>query len=133
MRKLTFLVAILLLITIGCKEDESETWKNQLTLGTGINTSDFTLINETTAFTNDLIFFRLESADDMNGSPVRIVITNMANNQSANYDYPSIQSYGHIYMASLPVTESGSYKATGILTKTNKTVASVQFTVQLTD
>lgn len=131
MRNLMFFVTIVMLLISGCGKVETETWKNQLTLGTGMNASDFTLVNESTAFTANTIYFRLESADDMNGSPVRIVITNLANNQSANYDFPSLQSYGHIYISSLAVGETGSYKATGILTKTNKTVASIQFTVDL--
>jgi hypothetical protein len=136
MKKLTgLLVLIIILASTACdkKDDSSSTdeFSNSLKLGTGMNASNFTLTGEGTVFPEgSAIYFRLESKDDMAGSPVRITLKNNGTSVSDNYDYPSLQSYGHIYMSAIAVGTPGSYTATGILTTGNKTIASISFTVQ---
>lgn len=106
-----------------------------MTLGTGLNASNpFLLVGEGTSFTGvpATIYFRLESADDMGGSAVNIAI---GKNMSGAYladttiNYPSIQSYGHIFLSAFTLRTIGSYRATGGLATGNKTIASVDFTV----
>ena len=135
MRKLTGLLLVVIVIASGCaKKDNSSSkdeFSNSLKLGTGMNASNFTLTGEGTAFPQQsTIYFRLESKDDMAGSPVKITVKSLATSLSESYDYPSLQSYGHIYMSAFTVPLPGSYTATGILTTGNKTIASVSFTIQ---
>ncbi|MEI6750492.1 MAG: hypothetical protein ACOYMF_01675 [Bacteroidales bacterium] len=134
MRKLTGLLLVIIVIASGCaKKDDStkDEFSNSLKLGTGMNASNFTLTGEGTVFQQQsTIYFRLESKDDMAGSPVRITVKNLATSLSENYEYPSLQSYGHIYMSAISAPLPGSYTATGILTTGNKTIAYINFTVQ---
>jgi hypothetical protein len=110
--------------------------KNQLTLGTGLNASNpFLLVGEGTSFTGvpATIYFRLESADDMGGSAVNIAISKKVNGSylaDTTINYPSIQSYGTIFLSAFTLQTTGSYRATGILQTGNKTIASVDFTIQ---
>jgi hypothetical protein len=124
----------------GCKKDDSGTSSDQFTdnlkLGTGMNASNFTLTGEGSTFTatpNNVIYWRLESKDDMAGSAVTIKIEKNVNGTftaSASFPFTNPQSYGHIMMSAFPWNQTGSYRATGILTATSKTVASKDFTVQ---
>jgi len=126
-----FLLIAMLLVVACDKDDESEstTWKNALTFGTGTDGTNFTLDGESTTFPAGTIYFRLESKEDMAGSPVRIVITDLSTGEVLTYDYPVLQNYGHIYLSALVVPTSGSYRATGILTTGNITVASINLTI----
>ena len=132
MKKLTGLLMVIILITSACEKDSSsDDFSNSLKLGTGINSSNFTLNGEGTVFLQGTtISFRLESKDDMAGSPVRISINQVGLAIFVDYDFPSIQSYGHIYMSSFNAPMPGNYTATGILTSGNKTIATIDFTVQ---
>jgi hypothetical protein len=77
MNKLTLAptAALLLLCFSGCKKDDPSTNADQstdkLTLGVGLNASNlFQVTGETTTFTatsNLMIYWRLESKDDMAG------------------------------------------------------------------
>ena len=94
------------------------------------------LAGKTTTFTatpNLTIDWRLESKDDMADSAVSIKIQKSVNGtytavQSA--PYPNPQSYGPIKISSFPWTQTGTYRATGILTVRTKTVATCDFTVK---
>jgi len=133
MKKLTGLLLVVILITSGCTKSDSSTdeFSNSLKLGTSINGSNFTLNGEGTVFQRGTtICFRLESKDDIAGSTVRIAINEIGTNVYENHDYPSVQNYGHISMSSFSVANPGNYTATGILTTGNKTVASINFTIQ---
>ena len=133
--KKIFLLLLVVLAIASCskKSDDSTTpaYSNKLELGTGFNpTNLFELTGKGTTFSlQSGIYFRLESADDMAGSAVRIQIDTQTGTAVATYDYPSIQSYGHIYLSTFSVEVPGNYKATGILVNGNKTIASVNFVV----
>jgi len=124
----------------GCKKDDSGTSSDQFTdnlkLGTGINATTMTISGETTTFpatANNMIYWRLESKDDMAGSSVSIKIEkNVGGTFSTvqTYPFPNPQSYGHIMLSAFPWSTAGSYRATGILTIGNKVVATRDFTVQ---
>ena len=125
------LAAVLLLA--GCdKDDSSDTFTNQITLGTGLNSGNFfELTGEGTVFpAGALLYFRLESKEDMNGSDVRLRIENLSTSQSQVMDYAALQDYGHIYISSFTAPAAGNYSVTGILVDGNKTIASLNMTLQ---
>ena len=143
MNKLTLAMtaALLLLCFSGCKKDDASTnadqFTDKLTLGLGLNSSNlFQLTGETTTFTatpNLMIYWRLESKDDMAGSAVTIKIEKLVSGTYTTVQsipYPNPQSYGHIMLSSFPMTQTGSFRTTGILTTGTKTVATRDFTVQ---
>lgn len=125
------LLFAILLFSTSCNKSTDSTsseFSNSLKLGTGFSTT-FDLAGEGTTFQHGTnIYFRLESKDDMAGSPVRINVK--GSGVDVNFDFQNPQSYGHILISAFSVTNSGSYTATGILTTGNKTVASINFTVK---
>ena len=138
---LSILTAVLLLsLLAGCKKDDASTNSDQFTdnlkLGTGMNASNFTISGETTSFIgtpNSMIYWRLESKDDMAGSVVSIKIEKIVNGTlttAQSFPFQNPQSYGHIMLSAFPWSQAGSYRATGILTATSKVVATRDFTVQ---
>lgn len=131
MKKLTVLLLAIILMAAMCEKEESDDFSNSLKLGTSINSSNFTLNGEGTLFQQGTsISFRLECKDDMAGSPVMISIKEVGSVTSTDYNYPSLQGYGHLYMSAFNAPAPGNYTATGILTAGNKTIASINFTVQ---
>jgi hypothetical protein len=136
MKKIFLLVLVVLAIASCSKKSDSTTttgFSNKLELGTGLNPSNlFQLTGVGTTFKlGGTIYFRLESADDMGSSAVRIQIDKQDGTAVATYDYPSIQSYGHIFLSTFSVEVPGNYKATGILLTGNKTIASASFVVAM--
>jgi len=121
----------------GCKEKSTESgdeYSNKLTLGTGLNPANlFQLTGEGTNFNKNVpIFFRLESKDDMAGSAVKIKIEVKSNgtySDHKSFDFPNPQSYGHILLSSFTLDAAGSYRASGILTAGNKSIATKEFVV----
>jgi hypothetical protein len=113
--KFTLLACSLLLFaSVGCGSGSS--FQDSLRFGTGIGGNGFDLVGESSSFsvttlgTTGQIYFRLESAQDMGSRAVRLYINYAAG--GVNYwqnDYPSIQSYGHIFLSSFRVTDAGSY------------------------
>jgi hypothetical protein len=142
MRFLTtlFIIASMVMFSSCNKDDSSSSsdqYSNKLTLGTGMNASNFSLIGEGNAFTRvsgtAIIYYRLESATDQGGGGVSIRIEKQSGSSYTivgTYNYPNLQNYGHITMSSFNVSEAGSYRATGLLTSSSTTVATVAFTVQ---
>jgi len=137
---LPILTALLLVLLIaGCKKDDSGTSSVQFTdnlkLGTGINASTMTISGETTTFpamANNMIYWRLESKDDMAGSSVTMKIEKNANGTLRtvqSFPFQNPQSYGHIMLSSFPWSAAGSYRATGILNANSRVVATRDFTV----
>jgi hypothetical protein len=137
------LVAFLAVLTVtsGCKKDDDATsptqYTNKLTLGTGMNATNFTLTGEGTTFTrvggSAMISYRLESAADYGGAGVSIKIeksTGSSYTTVGTYAYANPQNYGHIIMSAFAVADAGSYRATGLLTASSATVATTTFTVQ---
>ena len=135
--KKIFLLVIVVLAFASCSkksEDTSTTgFTNKIELGTGLNPSNlFQLTGVGSTFKlGGTIYFRLECADDMGSSAVRIQIDKQDGTAVATYDYPSIQSYGHIFLSTFSVEVPGNYKATGILMTGNKTIASASFVVAM--
>lgn len=127
----------LLFTGIVCEKNpsSSDSFKNELTLGTGM--SGFQLTGVSTTFArvggSVQVYWRLESAADMAGSDVVLSIEKNSAGTWNSYNsqtFPHLQDYGHIMVSSITMTEPGSYRATGILATGNKTVASVEFSVQ---
>jgi hypothetical protein len=135
MKKIFFLLLITLAVVSCSKKSDSTSstvFTNKLTLGTGVNPSNlFELTGVNTSFTaSTTIYFRLESADDMAGSAVRLQIEQQDGTPVFSQNYPNPQSYGHILVSNFPpITRAGSYVATGILVTGSKTVASINFTM----
>jgi hypothetical protein len=133
MKKIFFLLLITLAVVSCSKKSDSTTstqYSNKLALGTGINPGNlFELTGVGTTFpVSSLIYFRLESADDMGGSKIRIQIDNQDGTPYTTVpDYDNSQSYGHIFLSGFSLPDKGNYKATGILVTGLKTVASVNF------
>lgn len=134
---IAFLIIFSIFAGMSCeKNPASNEFKNQLTLGTGM--SGFTLIGQGTTFNRGnsgslQLYWRLESATDMAGSDVTIKIDNISSGTPVFYvsqPYANKQSYGHIMLSSITISDAGSYRATGILVTGSKQVATVDFTVQ---
>jgi hypothetical protein len=133
---LLFLFGFLMLALAGCNDKSttsSSDFKNSLVLGK--NMSGFTIIGETTSFSDSTsIFWRLESKEDMEGSAVEIQISKSVSGgyQTVNtFSFPNPQSYGHIMLSSYNHTfGKGSFRATGKLVTGNKTVAIKDYTIQ---
>jgi len=133
MKKLVYLLFIsLALVSCSKKSDSSSSaYSNSLALGTGFNVTNFQLTGVSTTFpVNSTIYFRLESTDDMGGSKVRIQIDNADGTPYTTVpDFENPQSYGHIFISGFSLPAKGSFKATGILVTGNKTIASINFTI----
>lgn len=135
MKKILFLLLISF-VAVSCSKKSDDTtsssgYSNSLTLGTGVNYSNFTLTGAGTSFSkNSTIYFRLESSDDMAGSKVRLVFyKGDGTYYSTAPDYDNPQSYGHIFISGFSLPDAGSFKVTGILVTGNKTIASANFTL----
>ncbi len=132
MKKIIFLVISGLLLVACSKKSEDSEFSNSLAFGTGLNPSNlFELVGQGTIFpASSTIYFRLESQEDMAGSSVMIKLNHLDGSLYNSYTFPSIQSYGHIYLTGFSVPDAGSYTAIGILVTGNKTVASQSLTIQ---
>jgi hypothetical protein len=138
MRTGIVIMSLCLLSTgIDCEKNpsSSDTFKNELTLGTGM--SGFQLTGVSTTFTlvggSVQIFWRLESAADMAGSDVILSIEKNSAGTWVSYNsqtFPRLQDYGHIMVSSINISEYGSFRATGKLATGDITVASEEFSVQ---
>jgi hypothetical protein len=136
----TLTVLLLTLFMIGCNKDDATTNSSQftdnLTLGTGLNSSNlFQLTGESTTFSGSsvIIYWRLESKDDMAGSAISIKIEKLVNGSYTTvqtFPYTNPQNYGHIMLSTFVWIQNGSFRATGILNATSKTVATREFSVQ---
>jgi hypothetical protein len=132
MKKVLF-VLLGIVILSGCskKSTTDNPYSNSLQLGTGISsTNSFNLTGIGTSFyASSLIYFRLESADDQGGSSIKLQINKQDGTSYNSFTYPSVQSYGHIFLSSFSISDPGTYTAIGIIVTGNKTVASQSFTI----
>lgn len=137
MKQIALCIILIPLVVLGCKKDDAtstqaDQFTNKLTVGTGI--SGFSLINESTTFyrviSSATVYWRLESAVDMAGSAVTIKIDRPSGSNYQTLNFSNPQSYGHIMLSSMAIPDTGSFRATGILTATNSTVASIDFVVR---
>jgi hypothetical protein len=109
-RRSLFLRAAMLLAMLSvpaCGGDGD--YQDSLTFGTGVTGTGFTLAGEATSFSlqalkGNPIWFRLESAADINSRFVRLYF-----NDVTNKDYTAVQKYGHITLSNFPVTTVGSF------------------------
>jgi hypothetical protein len=138
MRRSAVLVLSLAVISLfWCSPTKSDNaFSNKLTLGTGQSAANlFNLTGVSTSFTGAplTLYWRLESSDDMAGSQVTIDIKKLSNATYASYKsqtFANPSTYGHIMVSAIGIDTAGSFRATGILVTGNKTVSSVDFTVQ---
>jgi|WetSurMetagenome_2_1015567.scaffolds.fasta_scaffold875832_1 hypothetical protein len=133
MKKILFLIAIVL-ISFSCKKSSdtsTDEFSNKLELGTGTSASNsFVLTGVGTTFTaGSLIYFRLESKDDMAGSNVNMKVMRSNGTDFNTFLFVNPQSYGHIMVSSFAITETGNFMVTGILVNGSKTIASVNIVV----
>ena len=120
-----------MLAVVGCSDkstDSSSEFSNSLVLGTGM--SGFAIVGEKTTFSDStMIYWRLESADDMKGSTVEIQVSKSGSGVGT-FSFPNPQSYGHIMLSGFYHTfGKGSFRATGKLVTGGKTVAFKDYTV----
>jgi hypothetical protein len=124
------LLAVLFLMggMIGaCGGGGGDSFSDKLTVGLGITGTGFDLAGEGTTFSvselgSSSLWFRLESAADLDGRFVRIYIDSLGNDgSSAPYgqkDYEPPQAYGHIFLSTFRITDPGSYRLRGFHVKT---------------
>jgi hypothetical protein len=139
-RKGLLVVSLAVISLFWCSPTKSDNaFSNKLTLGTGLSSANpFNLTGVGISFPGGALlpltlYWRLESSDDMAGSNVTIEIKKLSNATYSSYKsqtYPSAQNYGHIMVSSISIDSAGSFRATGILVTGNKTVSSIDFTVQ---
>ena len=133
MKKLFFLLFISLALVSCSKKSDSTTtsYSNSLALGTGLNPSNlFELTGVASSFpVSTSLYFRLESADDMAGSAVRLKVDQQDGTPIFTQDYTNPQSYGHILLSNFTMSRTGNFVATGILVNGLKTVATTNFTI----
>jgi hypothetical protein len=112
----TMLVLLGLGVITGCGEPDA--FKDSLTFGTGITGTGFTLVGESTTFSlatlgGKPLWFRLESAADLDGRFVRLYTDGITNK-----DFTDVQKTGHITLSNYPVTNAGTYQVKGYYVQT---------------
>jgi hypothetical protein len=131
-------VSTLVLMLTSCEKTDDSGFKNKLTLGTGINPSNyFELTDVGTTFTrigaSAVIYFRLESKDDMEGATVLLDFETLDGGLINTISRPQAQSYGHIMVSSFEwMWDTGTYKIKAYLDMPDgrKFIASIEFEVQ---
>ena len=118
--KLTIL-ASLLLIMVSCKKSDSGTYTDKLTFGTSINYTNFTVNGEGTSFSISPgnVAYRLESAEDFNGNPVKFVIKKSGIVYSTEIYTNNPKPTGHIFMTTLNYALTGSYSVSAYIQKSS--------------
>jgi len=106
------------------ESDSSSEFKNQLTVGIAADYTKFALIGEGPILYCDFlpmaVHWRLESKDDMGGSPASLVLQKSSDALVYTTDTTMLiqnpQSYGHILMSSFAIKAKGYYRMIGSLT-----------------
>ncbi|MBI5538580.1 MAG: hypothetical protein HY951_00855 [Bacteroidia bacterium] len=127
----TLILIIIIISFSSCKKEKvtEDEFTNNISLGTSMSTSSMELTGVSTNFYHSsAIWFRIESVDDMAGSNVKLLVEK-ADTTYYSAEFTNPQSYGHIFISSFNINETGNYKATGILVNGNKTISSINFTV----
>lgn len=123
--------AIFLLISFSCKKTTTDTFKDQLTFGTSVNYTDFTLVGEGSTFsvTPGNVAFRLESSEDFNGNPVKFVIKKDGITYSTDIYTNNPKPTGHIFIPTKNYGLKGSYSVSAFIQKSSgdQSVASASF------
>jgi hypothetical protein len=124
-------LAFIFLLSFSCKKDDKGTYKDQLTFGTSINYTNFTLGGEGSTFsiTPGTVAYRLESSEDFNGNAVKFVIKKDGITYSTEIYSTNPKPTGHIFMTSLNYGQKGSYSVSAYIQKStgDQSVASGTF------
>lgn len=107
-------------------------FSDELTLGTGM--AGFNLVGETTSFhgTPCTLCFRLESSEDLQGSPIEIRVEQATGENYTSFQtftFPSLQSYGHIYLSSFGLVSTGQFRAKGVKVTSGRVIAMREFRI----
>jgi hypothetical protein len=138
-RSIIYLASFLIIFSFAkCKKDDSSGFSNKISLGTGIDiTNAFNLSGEGSTFTqiggSVIIYFRLESADDMNGETVILDFLTSSGSLINTITRPAAQSYGHIMVSSFEwLGSKGNFTVKAYLNPSTgkKLIASKDFTIQ---
>jgi len=116
------IVTSLLLISFSCKKkDTGSDFTNKLTFGTGIVYTNFTLTGEGSTFsvTPGNVAYRLESAEDFNGNPIKFVIQKSGITYSTEIYANNPKPTGHIFMTTPNYAQKGSYSVSAYIQKTS--------------
>ena len=128
--KLTAL-ALVLVLSFSCKKATTGDFKDQLTFGTSINYTDFTLGGEGSTFstTPGNVAYRLESSEDFNGNSVKFVIKKDGITYSTEIFSNNPKPTGHIFMTTFNYGQKGSYSVSAYIVKSSgdQSVASSSF------
>ena len=125
------------LFVSSCEEKDDSGFINELSLGTGVSTTNyFDLTGAGSTFTiiggSAVIYFRLESKDDMEGATVILDFETTAGGLINTISRTQAQSYGHIMVSSFEwMWNAGTYRIKAYLDKNGGKVfiASTEFTV----
>jgi len=135
-------VFISIVLCIACftaceKKEADNEFSNQITLGTGLNHSNyFELSGESSDFYqvggSAIIYVRVESAEDIAGNPILLEFKTLDNSLINSISRPSTQDYGHILISSFEwMWTAGTYKVEAYIVQGDdkKFVAETVFTV----
>ena len=117
LNQLRALVLVVSAFLVACGEGDS--FSNSLRFGTGVAAPDyFTLVGESSSFSlaalgDSPVWFRLESAEDINKRFVRLYFDDITNK-----DFTPPQDYGHIMLSSFSVSNPGTFQVKGFYVKT---------------
>ena len=116
LRALVLGLACLASVSLTACGSGGDQFSNRLTFGTGIGQGGdaFALVNEGTTFTAPDIWFKLETAEDLDSRAVRLYIND---GTYATKDYTPSQTYGHYFLSSFRITDPGTYTVKGYLVK----------------
>lgn len=107
-------VLVVGLLVLGCG---GSSFKDELTFGTGIDSSGFSLTGASDSFdvaTTSSVWFRMESAANFNGRFVRLYF-----NKLEQKDYAACaQKDAHICLSSFAVSTPGTYQVDAYLVET---------------
>jgi hypothetical protein len=111
---------------------------NTLTVGTGMNRVDTTLVNETVTFVrakgSAWVFWKIESEMDLGTEPVIFALEKREGGSFVPFDNLTIENhvgFGHYCMCGPYVmTKPGEYRATGISLMNGRPIASAEFAVE---
>jgi hypothetical protein len=122
-----------LLFTFACKKNDSGGFTNKLQFGESVNISaeGWPVVNEKYTFAlGQTVNFRIETKDDFGSSDFKLVIK-QGSTVVTEFGYPSLQSYGHIYVSSFVVAEDGTYTVEAYVMTGNKLIDTKSLTVTM--
>lgn len=130
---LSVFVLSAMLITFSCKKKDVGGYTNKLQFGESVNTATegWPIVNEKYTFAEGAtVHFRLETKDDFGSSAFKLIFkqgTTVVNTEN----YPSLQSYGHLYVSSfvIPSGVAGVYSIEAYVVTGNKLIDAKTLTI----